>query len=601
LGAALDRYTRAGEYAAALAVANALDDEASHDRQLDALRVAILRDLTVEPLLPALRAELAANGFAADVWIGGFDTIAQDALSPSNGLDRVPPDVVIILRWLEQTAPDLATRFVTLQNPSAAIDEIKQRVEMELTAIRSWTSAPILINSFPLPDLTTLGILDAQLESGHRRTIEALNREVSSVARSVPDVFVVDLARLINRIGSGAGIDERGWQSSRAPLATPTILALAREYRRFIVAIRGKVRKCLVLDCDDTLWGGVIGEDGLAGIQLDPAYPGSAYLAFQTEILNLRERGVLLGVVSKNNESDVLEALEKHPYMRIRESHLAGWRINWQDKATNLLELADELNIGVDSLVFADDSEFECELVRQRLPEVGVLHLGSEPSRYVSKLTEAGFFDSLAFTDDDRERVDRVVTDRRRKAAERTAASIEDFLASLEMEATIGPPAATDLPRIAQLTQKTNQFNLTTVRHSEGDIARLVSDPATDVHALRLRDRFSELGLVGVAIVASDGTTAVLDTFLMSCRALGRGIEDTFLAHVAESAAERGATRLRGVYRPTARNAQVATFYPDRGFQPIGSTTAAPAWELDLADQRPVGPDWIRVQRTNAS
>jgi len=603
LQSALGRLAGDDGYTARLAVANALDAATPADLGLEPLRVAVLRDITIEPLVPALRAELAVGGFAADMWTGGFDTVGQDALSASSGLDAAAPDLIIILRWLEQTAPDLATRFVTLGPMAAtAVQEVSQRIETELSAIRARLRAPIIINSFPLPDVTTLGILDAQLEAGHRRTIEDLNREILRVARSVPDVFVADLARLVGRIGSHVAVDERGWHTSRAPLGTPLILALAREYAKFVRALRGRVHKCLVLDCDDTLWGGVIGEDGLAGIRLDPSYPGSAYLAFQREVLNLRERGILLAIVSKNNEADVLEVLHDHPHMQIRESHLAGWRINWQDKATNLVELADELNIGVDSLVFVDDSEFERELVRERLPQVAVLDLGAEPSRYAARLTEAGLFDSLALTADDRTRMEMVAADRERKAAERTAATLEGFLAGLEMEATFGPPGPTDLPRIAQLTQKTNQFNLTTVRQTEGEIARLAAEPAADVHTLRLHDRFSELGLVGVAVVESEGDTASVNTLLMSCRVLGRGVEDAFLAHIARAAVDRGARRLRGTYIPTARNSQVATFYAERGFQAVAGggepTDGAPqTWEFDLAAGQLAAPAWIKIRR----
>jgi FkbH-like protein len=597
---ALDRLASDDGYTARLAVANALDGAPPADLGLESLRVAILRDFTIEPLVPALRAELAAGGFAADIWAGGFDTIGQEALIASSGLDAAAPDLIIILRWLGQTAPDLATRFITLgSSASTAIRDISQRIEVELAAIRARTRAPIIVNTFPLPDVTTLGILDAQLETGHRRTIEDLNREILRVARGVPDVFVADLARLVGRIGSQAAIDERGWQTSRAPLGTPLILALAKEYSKFVRALRGRVYKCLVLDCDDTLWGGVVGEDGLGGIQLDPSYPGSAYLAFQREVLNLRERGILLAIVSKNNEADVLEVLRDHPHMQIRESHLAGWRINWQDKVANLVELAEELNIGVDSLVFVDDSAFERALVRERLPQVAVLELGTEPSRYAAKLAEAGLFDSLALTADDRARVAMVAADRERKAAAGTAATLEEFLISLEMEATFGPPGPTDIARIAQLTQKTNQFNLTTVRRTEGEIASLAADPATDVHTLRLHDRFSELGLVGVAIVGCHGDTAVVDTLLMSCRVLGRGVEDAFLAHIAGAATARGASRLQGTYIPTSRNTQVAAFFPQRGFRAVErKTNAGPAqtWELDLPAGNLAMPEWIKVQ-----
>ena len=586
-------------FTARLAVANAIDASSPAELGLRPLRIAILRDMTVEPLVPALRAELAASGFAAEVWVGDFDTIGRDALSSASGLDAADPELIVILRWLEQTAPDLATRFVTL-SPEAAADavaEVADRIESELRAIRGRTTAPIIINTFPAPDLTTLGILDAQLETGHRRTIQDLNREILRVARDLPDVLLVDMDRLVARIGSRAAIDERGWQTSRAPLGTPLIVALAADLARFARALRGSVRKCLVLDCDGTLWGGILGEDGPTGIQLDPGHPGSGYLAFQREILNLRERGVLLTLVSKNDEPLVLDVLRDHPHMLIHEADLAGWRINWRDKATNLAELADELNIGLDSFVFVDDSEFERDLVRSRFPEVAVIDPGTDPSRFATVLSEAGLFDSLAFSADDRARGTMVAADRRRKGAERAAVSLDDYLASLGMEATVGPPSAGEIARVAQLTQKTNQFNLTTIRRTEGDIARLVADPDAAVHALRLKDRFSELGLVGVAIVRYDAGVADVDTLLMSCRVLGRGVEDAFLASIGTAAAARGATMMRGTYSPTARNGQVATFFADRGFTLLESDGNVTRWEADLAERPLAAPEWIVLRR----
>lgn len=594
---ALARLDTDAGYAARLAVANALDVGPPDDDALAPIRLAILRDFTVEPLVPVLRADLAQSGFRATVWVGDFDTISRDALSPGSGLDAFGADVILILRWLEQTAPVLATGFVTLKpdQVQATVSEVAGRIGGELAAIRSRTTAPIMISTFPLPDLTTLGILDAQLEYGHRRAIEDLNRAMLSVARGIPDVLIVDVARLVGRLGSRPAIDERAWQTSRSPLAVPLVLALGAECTKFVRALRAGPRKCLVLDCDNTLWGGVVGEDGLGGIRLDPSYPGSAYLAFQREILNLRERGILLALVSKNNEADVLEVLREHPHMLIRESHLAAWRINWQDKATNLREIASELNIGVDSLVYADDSEFECGLVRELLPDVGVLHLGTEPARFVSHLTEAAFFDSLAFSADDRSRADMYAADRQRRAGVQATGSVEDYLASLEMAALIGPAGPTEIARVAQLTQKTNQFNLTTIRYTEGEIARRAAMAESEIHCLRLRDRFSDLGLVGIAIVDYHADDATIDTLLMSCRVLGRGVEDAFIAHVAQAASRRGARRLIGTYRPSAKNEQVSAFFPDRGFQPSGEEGGASRWELDLERSQLTTPHWITV------
>jgi FkbH-like protein len=594
LRAALARLGEDDGYTARLAVANALDPSATAELGLTPFRVSILRDITVEPFVPALQAELARSGFATEVAVGDFDTIGRDARA-GGPVEMVEPDLVLILRWLEQSSPSLATAFISLEPTDVvtAVDDLTRRIHAELLALRGRTRAPILINTFPLPDLTTLGVLDAQIETGHRRAVEDLNRALLKVARDVPDVLIVDIARLVGRIGTRAAIDQRAWQTSRAPMARALLVAVAAEVAKIARAVTGRIRKCLVLDCDDTLWGGIVGEDGLAGIRLDPAYPGSAYVAFQREILNLRHRGVLLALASKNNEGDVREVLRDHPHMQIREEHLAAWRISWGDKPTALREIAVELNIGLDSLVFVDDSSFECDLVRRSLPEVAVLHLEGDPSSYATRLTEGGFFDSLAYSDDDRSRAELYAAERQRVSRREAAATLEDYLADLGMIATIGPPAATEIPRVAQLTQKTNQFNLTTIRYTEGQIASLAADPTTEVHALRLRDRFADLGLVGVAIVRHATGRATIDTLLMSCRVLGRGVEDAFIAHVAATAAERGAGAISGTYRATAKNAQVASFYRKHGF--VATADDGASWELDLSGPLPAQPTWITI------
>ena len=596
LRAALARLDEDDSYTARLAAANALDPTAAADLRLSPMRIAVLRDMTVEPLVPALLAELARSGLAAAVRLGDYDTIGRDAHTGGGPLGEFEADLVLILRWLEATSPDLATGFLGL-DPSAArsaIDDVGQRVRAELEAIRTRTSAPILINTFPLPDVTTLGVLDAQLETGHRRAIEDLNRVLLDVARATPDVLIVDVARLVARIGSGTAIDERAWQTSRAPMARPLLVALAAEIAKFARAITGRVRKCLVLDCDGTLWGGIVGEDGPTGIQLDVAYPGSAYMAFQREILNLRRRGVLLAIASKNNEDDVMEVLREHPHMQIRKEHLAAWRINWEDKATSLASIAAELNIGLDSLVFVDDSQFECDLIRRSLPDVAVMQLGEDPSSYARLLTEAGYFDSLAFSEEDRSRAELYAAERARASRQTTATSLEDYLVDLDMVARIGPPIPLEVARVAQLTQKTNQFNLTTTRYTEGGIGNLLADPAADVLALHLRDRFADLGLVGVAVVRHAGRRATIEALLMSCRVLGRGAEDAFLARVAAAAAERGAETLAGTFLATAKNAQVASFYRDRGFHPTDDNGTG--WELELTGPRPAAPPWIAIE-----
>ena len=303
---------------------------------------------------------------------------------------------------------------------------------------------------------------------------------------------------------------------------------------------------------------------------------------------------MILAICSKNNEADVMEVLAQHPDMQLREQHFAAFQVNWDDKATNLRRIAKQLNIGLDALVFADDSQFECGFVRENLPEVAVLHLGGEPSSFVSRLGRAGYFDSLTFSAEDRERTRMYRDEAQRQQLMESAGSLEGYLGKLGIVATIGRADQLTIPRISQLTQKTNQFNLTTCRYSEGEILALSVDSSADVFYMKLRDRISEMGLIGIAILRYQGREAELDSFLLSCRALGRGAEDCLLAHCVKAAAARGCTRVRGRYIPTKKNGQVAEFYPSHGFQPC---TGDPGqWELQLGERVVPIPHWITVE-----
>jgi FkbH-like protein len=383
---------------------------------------------------------------------------------------------------------------------------------------------------------------------------------------------------------------------ARAPLGKDVLVPLGQEYGKFIRALRGKSKKCLVLDCDNTLWGGVIGEDGLSGIKLGSTYPGSAYHAFQQEILNLYHRGVILALCSKNNEADVLEVFREHPDMLLKEHHFSTWQINWDDKATNLVRIAEDLNIGIDSFVFVDDSVFECEWVGKQLPQVAVLQLDGKISSYRNKLSGIGFFDALTFSEEDRKRSGMYVQAKERKNMLQSASSLEDYLVDLQLQAEIGTPGKKEIPRVSQLTQKTNQFNLTTYRYTEGEIQNFVESVDSEVYFLRLSDRISDLGIVGVVIVKFEEEYAEIDSFLFSCRALGRGVEDALLCFVVKRVIEKGKKRIEGKYLPTQKNSQVADFYIKHGFQLISEKEEGSSWSYSIESEKIVHPYWISVK-----
>ncbi|MDQ3065750.1 MAG: HAD-IIIC family phosphatase, partial [Actinomycetota bacterium] len=333
---------------------------------------------------------------------------------------------------------------------------------------------------------------------------------------------------------------------------------------------RGRAKKVVALDFDGLLWGGVIGEAGLGGIEIGEEGVGLAFQDLQRELLKLHDTGVLLVACSKNNPDDAFEVFERHPGMLLRREHFAAERVNWQDKATNLREIAEELSLGLDSFVFLDDSPVERTWVEQACPEVLVPELPADPSAYPAFLRAAPWFARISTTEADQNRAASYREQGRRRQSQQAAVSVEDFLVSLEQEAMIEPVHEGSLARAAQLCQRTNQFNATTKRYTAADLERMIADSDYELFTLAVRDRFGDSGITGLAILHHEGEHAVVDTFLMSCRILGRRLEDAFLAVLAERASARGATTLVGLFEPTAKNGLAAGFYADRGFEAAG-------------------------------
>jgi FkbH-like protein len=351
-----------------------------------------------------------------------------------------------------------------------------------------------------------------------------------------------------------------------------------------------------VADLDNTLWGGVIGEDGMNGIKLGPEYPGAAYQNLQRAMLDLTRRGILLAICSKNNPDDAKEALEKHPGMILKPKDFSAVRINWNDKARNLREIASELNVGTDALAFLDDNPVEREQIRSALPEVTILDLPEDPLAFAATVQDCPAFERLALSGEDQQRTTLYAAQHERSQAEQTFQSKEDFFRYLDQEAEIAPVAPATVARVAQLTQKTNQFNLTTRRYSEQQIADMAARPDWQVLSIKVRDRFGDHGLVGVAITCDESESCEIETFLLSCRVIGRAVETALLSHLAHSAAARGRQRLAGRYIPTKKNAPARDFYALHGFQLLEEKSDGSIWTLNLQHHTIATPDWIRLK-----
>jgi FkbH-like protein len=589
---------------------NELRDKTRDQLALTKFKLAILRSFTVEPILPLLRAEAFRYGIDLEVHVGDFNTYVQDIIDSESSLYRFAPNAVVLAVRTDLAAPELWRDFADLA-PEAAeqaaervipsvipgmVRGVVQGYEQWIGAFRKHSRAALIVHSLERPPALSFGVLDDQSETGQSGLIRQINHEMRRIAAGLHGVYILDYDALIARHGSEHWYDERKWLTARLPIAASYLLPMAREWIRFIVPLSGRTAKVLVVDLDNTLWGGVIGEDGMTGIEVGPEYPGAAYQALQRALLDLSRKGILLAVCSKNNLDDAMEVLEKHPGMLLRAKDFAALRINWTDKAQSLREIAQELNVGTDALAFLDDNPFERGQVRAALPEITVIDLPKNPLEYAAAVRNCAVFERLTLSVEDQRRTEIYAAQKQRAGAERNFQSKEDFFRYLEQEAELDPVSVLTLARVAQLTQKTNQFNLTTRRYTEAQIAEMVKQPDWHIFSIRVRDRFGDHGLVGVAIAHDVGEQCEIDTFLLSCRVIGRTVESAMLVHLAESAAQRGRKRLVGWFLPTKKNAPARDFYEQHGFDWQVTSCEGSLWTFDLGSSPLCRPDWIKLK-----
>jgi FkbH-like protein len=562
-------------------------------------QLAILRSFTVEPVAHLLRASAAVAGIDLILHVGGFNAYAQEMLDPESEFYRFAPDVAILAVQSRDIAPDLWADFADLnaEQVVSAVARVSDEIRNCVEAFRSRSNCHLVIHTLEATLRAANGIMDGQREDGQTAAFRKINKRIAMLPREYPGVYVLDYEALIAEMGQAHWHSEQNWASSRLPLSADALPRLAAEWLRFLHPITGKSCKALAVDLDNTLWGGVVGEDGSNGIRLGAEFPGVAYVNLQRAILDLYQRGILLAICSKNDPADAMEVLEKHPAMLLRPEHFAAIRINWNDKAENLRSIAGELNIGIDAIAFLDDNPAEREWVRNQEPDVTVIDLPDDAVEYAPTLRDAAVFERLTVSAEDRERNRYYSEQRQREGSKREGSSVEDFYRSLSTVVQIAPATPATMPRIAQLTQKTNQFNLTTKRYSEQEITAMAAKPGWSVYTVAVRDRFGDNGITGVAITREFSSTCEIDTFLLSCRVIGRTVETAVLAYLAEKAKHGGAVTLAGELILTKKNAPARDFYRAHGFCCVTESGASSRWELDLAGGTQIlTPPWLEVK-----
>lgn len=559
------------------------------------MRLALLSSHTSGQLAGALRVAALAHGVALETYETGYRAYEQAVLDPRSELYAFAPDVVLLvidhrdLRLPE--APD---------DPLGAVDAEVARWAGLWDLLRGRTGATVLQTTFvPAPD-DALGGLGAVLPAGRNRLVRAVNAALAD--HLPPGTHLVDAEMVAAEVGLSVWFDDRFWYTSKHAIGLGAVGPLAVRAMDVVAAAAGLSRKVVVLDLDNTLWGGVIGEDGLAGITLGGGPAGEAFVAFQRYVSALRRRGLVLAVSSKNNPDEARAPFTQHPEMVLRLEDVVSFQASWGDKPSALRAIAADLDLGLDALVFVDDNPLERERVHHDLPQVAVVDLPTDPSGYIRALARFPGLQTTALSAEDARRTEQYRARAQARDVAAQASTPEEFLAGLDMTATVEDLDATNLPRIVQLIGKTNQLNLTGRRHTATAVETLAATPGAVVWGMRVRDRFDDHGLVAALIAVPDADALVIDTFVMSCRVLGRTAENALLAALVDHARDHGFARVVGHLVPSGRNAPAEPILPTTGFSRIDTPGAVDehghgptqTWEL-TTDREPHRPGYIAV------
>jgi FkbH-like protein len=549
------------------------------------VRVAILSCFTIYGLEESLKVKCAERKLGCMTYSSPYNQYNQDILNSASPLYEFTPDLTFMLL---DTRTILSSLFY---NPySVSVSErreyIENRVKDLVNLVRKFTiksKSKLVVANFHPPVYTPYGICETKTEYGLREMVLDLNAKLSYSLRNEPSAFVFDFDSFVAKYGEVNVYDYRQLLFGDIKVSLNCIPSLAEEFMGYISPASGINRKCIVLDLDNTLWGGIVGEDGFEGIKLSPQYPGTSFIEFQRVIQALHERGIILAINSRNNEDEALRVIREHPYMVLRENNFASIKINWNDKISNTKAIAEELNIGLDSLVYFDDDPVNRELISIALPEVMTVDLPKDPALYAQTLMDLNVFNTFSITDEDKRRGQMYVEERKRSQLEKSVNDIDEFLSQLGIRINIRKADKFTIPRISQLVQKTNQFNLTTIRFQEEEILKFSEDKNMLVGCAQTADKFGDNGITGVFIVKKnpDYSEWNIESFLLSCRVMGRRIEYGIMEYILNEARKEGIRRVRGRYIPTSKNKPCENFLTHSGFKKDGED-----WVLPLESKR---------------
>lgn len=564
------------------------------------VRLAILASSTVDHLIPGIRVAGLRRRLLMEVHLGAYGQYRQELLDPTSALHRFTPQVVLFSLSAREAIAGISLA-ATVAEVDDTINQAVENLRLLWRRAQEAFKAAVIQQTYMDTTETLFGSYDRHVAAAPARMVARLNERLSDAA-AVDGVSLLDIARASERTGRDAWFDVTRWFQAKQEIAPQAAPLYGELLARVVAAQRGLSKKCLVLDLDNTLWHGVIGDDGLTGIVLgEGSAVGEAHLSLQRYAKQLMERGIILAVCSKNEPAIAEEVFEKHPEMLLKRSDFAAFIANWNDKAENLSAIAAQLNIGIDSLVFVDDNPAERSRVRQSLPMVAVPELPQDVANYVSCLAAAGYFESVSFTSDDRQRGAQYAANAARDTMRGSAQNMDEFLQSLGMSVEFGSFTPVDLPRVTQLINKTNQFNPTTRRYSVDEVSEFCKTPGSVTLQFRLLDKFGDNGLISAMILVPDSGHAhgvlTIDTWVMSCRVFGRQLEFEAMNIAAEAAKSKGARAIRATYIPTAKNGVVSELFSNLGFVQETASAAGSAWLLSLDGYSPKQTHIVRRAR----
>ena len=551
------------------------------DKGLKKLKVAIIGGFTFHPLDLFLAQKLWGNDIETELFVGNYDNYIPEIMDKGSALYKFAPQVVILVPSPRRYSYP-GHLLDPMERHKAAADGIVEEIHGLCRELRSGCDAQIILTNFRLPPDNGLGPLRSRYLGADWNFLKYINMQLGLTAPE--DITICDLEFLSCYRGLGGSTDDRGWYQSRQMTSIDLLCDLACELSHLIINQKSASKKVIVLDLDNTLWGGVIGDDGVNGIELgDTSARGEAFKDFQKFLKSLKDYGFLLAVSSKNEEENARIPFESHPDSALRMKDFVSFKANWRPKADNIKEIAEELNLGLDSFVFVDDNPAEIDIVNRFLPEVSTIHLPQDPVEFISLLKRSRLFEIRGLTAEDRDKTAQYQVEDQRSSLKKTITDMDSYLEALEMIGHVASFQEVDVARITQLINKSNQFNLTTRRRSEADVTTVMKSDKHRCFTVRLQDKFGDYGLIAVIICEIvDGHTLEIESFLMSCRVLERGVEQEVLNKIVRLAQEHGINTVRGIYIPSKKNGLVKELYTKLGFRTIDQGHETTVYELDV-------------------